>query len=629
MAEETIVLSHDTPYHGQPLGVNEVRLLAIKRHNDALHLATQVHKLDHIPEYAAVSYVWGTTPASKIASCNNRDLLITQSAFEMLQYLDADRLFWIDAICINQNDAEEKAIQIPLMEQLFSKAAFVVVWTGISTPQTRTFMTELPRVLENARRWVSNIAKNIDPSTREDCTMPSQDHPFWVGCYQLLHNQWFKRFWTFQEVIFAKRSIIFSDSAWIYPDDLIEFVLEGRLKGYFHYEQESIGYFCGNYADADRAILDLRFIPKIRLSLQANSNQTFPYLLFDLRHRQVKEPVDRIWGVAALLSGDKRQKLASIVDYSVTGRKEYWKTYLGAFRILITEMQTLQLLSIPPVIRTQRDVIPTWCPDISKRFLCSLSFCEWWNYPVNHGAQFYRDLLIEEPGDENDSFGRRAAIAEHDKKSISFRENGTQLCVQGFVVDKIVEVVEDTRLQGALDYVEEASAARLLRHALHPINMNWHLRSLSLARRLAYGTSQDKCDIPKEYLMTLLADCRIKRDLPRAYNEAVTQLTTDFNINSLSLELRHQVRRVIERITELAGHSFFATKSGRFGLAKPGCKPGDQLCVFYGGHPLYVLRRSRGDGFAEFCGSAFVPYLMEPQQSDAARIGPDEIFVIR
>ncbi|KAJ4363217.1 hypothetical protein N0V83_010337 [Neocucurbitaria cava] len=612
----------------KPLGVDEVRLLAIERHNHTLHLTTHVHKLDNIPEYAAVSYVWGTTPASKIASCNGKDLLINQSVFEMLQYLDSDRLFWIDAICINQNDAEEKATQIPLMEQIYAQAAFVAVWIGISTPQTRTFMTELPRVLEIARRWVSNIAKNIDPSTRDDCAMPSRDHPFWVGCYQLLHNQWFKRLWTFQEVVFAKRSIIVSDTAWIYPDDLIEFVLEGRLQGYFHYEQESIGYFCGNYTDADRAILFLRYIPKLRLSLQQNRNQTFPYLLFDLRHRLVKEPVDRIWGVAGLLSGDKRQELASIVDYSATGRKEYWKTYLGAFKILMTEMQTLQLLSIPPVLRSQKDVLPTWCPDISKTFACSLSFCEWWNYPVNHTAQYYRELLIDEPGDVNDSFAKRAAIVEHDKKSISFRDNGTQLCVRGFVVDTIVEVVEDSRLQGAMDYTEEAATSRLLRHPLHPINMDWHLKSLSLARRLAHGTNQDKCDIPEEYLMTLLSDCRIKKDLPKMYNEAVTQLTVGSKMNSLSLELR-QMRRFIERLTDLAGHSFFATKSGRFGLAQPGCKPGDKLCVFYGGHPLYVLRCSGGDDLAEFCGSAFVPYLMEPAQSDAARIGPDETFVIR
>lgn len=35
----------------------------------------------------------------------------------------------------------------------------------------------------------------------------------------------------------------------------------------------------------------------------------------------------------------------------------------------------------------------------------------------------------------------------------------------------------------------------------------------------------------------------------------------------------------------MIGHFFFATKEGRIRLATPGCKPGDKLCVFYGGEP--------------------------------------------
>ena len=37
---------------------------------------------------------------------------------------------WIDALCINQDDKEEKAIQVPLMGEIFSKAQSVFVWLG-------------------------------------------------------------------------------------------------------------------------------------------------------------------------------------------------------------------------------------------------------------------------------------------------------------------------------------------------------------------------------------------------------------------------------------------------------------------------------------------------------------------
>jgi hypothetical protein len=82
----------------------------------------------------------------------------------------------------------------------------------------------------------------------------------------------------------------------------------------------------------------------------------------------------------------------------------------------------------------------------------------------------------------------------------------------------------------------------------------------------------------------------------------------------------------------LVGHSFFATEGGRFGIANPGCKPGDKVCAFYGGEALYMLRwpgANDRSGNAEFCGAAFIPPLMEQHQRDEARLGEDEIFHIR
>jgi Heterokaryon incompatibility protein (HET) len=36
-----------------------------------------------------------------------------------------DRVFWIDAICINQEDDKEKSRQVPMMAQIYSEAANV------------------------------------------------------------------------------------------------------------------------------------------------------------------------------------------------------------------------------------------------------------------------------------------------------------------------------------------------------------------------------------------------------------------------------------------------------------------------------------------------------------------------
>lgn len=90
-------------------------------------------------------------------------------------------------------------------------------------------------------------------------------------------------------------------------------------------------------------------------------------------------------------------------------------------------------------------------------------------------------------------------------------------------------------------------------------------------------------------------------------------------------------------LRDLYGHTFFSTTGGRIGIATPGCRPGDKLCVLYGDHPLHILRwpgcsnspdSSSGGAIVEFKGVAFVPHLMEQHRSDDARLGEDEIFSI-
>jgi hypothetical protein len=47
--------------------------------------------------------------------------------------------FWIDAICIDQQNPDEKAIQVTLMSEIFSNAEAVVVWLGQDTTDLDNF----------------------------------------------------------------------------------------------------------------------------------------------------------------------------------------------------------------------------------------------------------------------------------------------------------------------------------------------------------------------------------------------------------------------------------------------------------------------------------------------------------
>jgi hypothetical protein len=85
------------------------------------------------PYYEALSYTWGSTGSTALVTINNHPLNITINAFAALESLRtrrATRTIWIDSICIDQENDDEKNVQLPLMGDVYRSAAVVNVWLG-------------------------------------------------------------------------------------------------------------------------------------------------------------------------------------------------------------------------------------------------------------------------------------------------------------------------------------------------------------------------------------------------------------------------------------------------------------------------------------------------------------------
>jgi len=73
--------------------------------------------------------------------CNGRSLHVHHNLHTALPYLSRRgysrpvQAIWIDAVCINQEDQEEKRVQIQLMGQLYQTATKVWVWLGLAEHQ--------------------------------------------------------------------------------------------------------------------------------------------------------------------------------------------------------------------------------------------------------------------------------------------------------------------------------------------------------------------------------------------------------------------------------------------------------------------------------------------------------------
>ncbi|KAH7071040.1 heterokaryon incompatibility protein-domain-containing protein [Paraphoma chrysanthemicola] len=606
-----------SPYVKQPLRLGEIRLLtidAITMANDSppkseetraepaqvtLRLTTTRASLAEKPDFDAVSYVWGTAPASVIIQCNDAPLRITPTAYEMLQHLrlyrpNLNRPLWIDAICINQQDLEEKSHQVQQMSKVYSNATTVITWLGLLNSYIWVFMEDFPRVMDLARAWIPTYVTD-DPMWR-GADWPGRDDDFWVGLYYLLDNDWFRRLWTYQEFILAQNAIFICGSVCIDAIAFSVFVSDGMyvLNGYLPFGTNIAARVATKPTSSSLAFSACNSLDWARkyLSEQDSGFTTFslPDLLYSLRFLGVKEPVDKVWAILGLMDESLQDILAPMVDYSDKGRNEYWTTYIKFAKTLIEVEQSCSVLNMPPRLASTEQRLPSWCVDLSGAFACQSIMAGDWNQPVEvlHVGQ----ALRSSDDDLQKSVARQLEILDHSLKYTSVMEPSNILRTRGFLLDTVSEVVEDVTLV-ALDARINISHWNdwTLENPAHVARMDVLRRALNLARRATLGDG-DSLIIPSEYLMCLWADCRIAENAERAYNDAWIILNPGGRQHYDSLELlrKNEADYILRQMSGFAGHSFFATENGRFGIAHPGCRPGDTVCTFYGGEPLYILR---------------------------------------
>jgi Heterokaryon incompatibility protein (HET) len=111
-----------------------------------------------------------------------------------LQSSFREQYFWIDAVCINQRDNEEKKRQVKLMTRIYEKASRVIVWLSGPTTieKTRNLQKFLRLICFNPYRGNSRF------STVKDLPLA------YKALLELFCNEWFERVWILQEVAVGK-----------------------------------------------------------------------------------------------------------------------------------------------------------------------------------------------------------------------------------------------------------------------------------------------------------------------------------------------------------------------------------------------------------------------------------------
>lgn len=118
----------------------EIRLLTILPASPTcpnLRCTLRTVSLDDQPSFRALSYTWGDATITEPIAIDGRTISVTvnlKKALRRLRHTREPFEIWADAVCINQNDDNEKGSQIPLMGRLYSEASLVIVWLGDENP---------------------------------------------------------------------------------------------------------------------------------------------------------------------------------------------------------------------------------------------------------------------------------------------------------------------------------------------------------------------------------------------------------------------------------------------------------------------------------------------------------------
>jgi hypothetical protein len=101
------------------------------------------------PEYRALSYTWGSPEHTDDISINQCRFTVRRNLFEFLcairdKYHDhASHWFWIDAVCIEQNNTLEKNHQSAQNERYLPKCQQTIIWLGLATPESVLFFKNI------------------------------------------------------------------------------------------------------------------------------------------------------------------------------------------------------------------------------------------------------------------------------------------------------------------------------------------------------------------------------------------------------------------------------------------------------------------------------------------------------
>ena len=306
----------------------EIRLLELLPAFMGESIICNMHRviLQKKPAFVGLSYPWGGDKMTSSIRVRGYNIPVTSNLHNALLDLrkpNESLTLWVDAICINQADMDEKCYQVSQMPRIYNTAQGIMAWIGGESTESDELMdwvTLTPKEIQ--KKEISQLKRIHDIFSR----------PYWT------------RIWMAQELAAANRI------------------------------RKPCTLYCGKRSvtlDQFKAFLEtmlrlmkespLRTItqPKALLSLSTmNPKRTFLDILWQSSTLKASKDVDRIYAIRGISEKFYRKEIK--VDYSTT------------FEALCRKVMTLMIkkerrLDVLCFFRSFGTQSPSWLRNFSER----------------------------------------------------------------------------------------------------------------------------------------------------------------------------------------------------------------------------------------------------------------------
>jgi hypothetical protein len=437
-------------YSPLPDVINSIRLLHIEPGwpDDGIYASLTVapHR-DEAPPYEALSYTWGSTDEQVPITVNGGVTTITRnlaSALRALRQLPAagdpgehgidilgpehilhsknrpwngiarnrneagvfegrrasaggdnaaaPTLFWIDALCINQTDMDERTAQVKAMRHIYSAAEMVRIWLGdeLLSPDGSPLLLTAVQPTSRFDRAVSHIriaelgympviltflaqalrnAERVQKPGKDNAFVdligfPRKQSPEYSVLAAFFEQPWFRRVWIVQEAILAQKSTIRLgpwELDWEPFAQAVDILHMGSLDMKYDFQLRSFAGFRSREITSGVDLWPARYLADIRRF--PGRTKHLLWLLNDSRTRKASNLADHVFavlGMATEMTGsDDTGKILLAVDY----KKPIAQVFRDATWFIMLSHKTLRPLTMAELTdeRTVSDS-PSWVP---------------------------------------------------------------------------------------------------------------------------------------------------------------------------------------------------------------------------------------------------------------------------